>query len=157
MTADLLLLQEGAVADTIRGSGNVFVATPDSLSGRVNQLTGAALLVTLVDDSLRVLDIRGRSRAVLFMESEDDGSSVGFKGSGDGLRFTFAGGQLDRVAFYEGVEGVYYPENLLDQLDNLDGFIFSPADRPERTRLLAFFWFDWLERTTPCTEACDPS
>ena len=155
LTADLLLLQEGAAADTIRGTGNVFVATPDSLSGRVNQLTGAALLVTLVDDSLRVLDIRGRSRAVLFMESEDDGSSVGFKGSGDGLRFTFAGGELDRVAFYEGVEGTYYAAHLLDQLANLDGFIFAPEDRPDRSRLLARFWYDWLTRTTPCTDGCD--
>jgi lipopolysaccharide export system protein LptA len=158
LTADLLLLEEGAVADTIRGSGNVFVATPDSPSGRVNQLTGAALLVTLVDDSLRVLDIRGRSRSVLFMESEDDGSSVGFRGSGDGLRFTFAGGELDRVAFYEGVEGIYYPANLLDQLANLDGFIFAPEDRPDRSRLMALFWFDWLSRTTPCSDApggCD--
>ena len=156
LTADQLDLQEGVRVDSIRGQGNVFVATPDSLSGRVNQLTGARLLATLVDDSLRVLDIQGQSRAVLFMESEEDGSSVGFQGSGDGLRFSFANGDLDKVAFYSGVEGTYYAEHLLDQLANLNGFIFSPEDRPARRRLLAAFWFDWFERTAACTDACVP-
>ena len=147
LTADRFDLLEGAVVDTINGTGDVFVATPDSLSGRVNQLKGDRLLVTLIDDSLRVLDIRGRSQAVLFMESEEYGTPVGFRGSGDGLRFAFSGGDLDRVAFYSGVEGTYYAAHLLEQLSNLSGFIFSPDDRPRRHPVLAAFWFGYLDRT----------
>ncbi len=141
-------LSDGGRVDTIRAFGNVFVATPDSLSGRVNQLTGQELLVLMESDSLRVLDIRDQARAVLFMESEDDGGTVGFGGSGDGLRFSFKDGDLDRVAFYTGVEGTYYAEELLEQLANLPGYIFSPDDRPRRQKLIADFWMMWFERST---------
>ena len=147
VVADGMVLSDGGRVDTLRAQGNVFVATPDSLSGRINQLKGQQLLVIMEADSLRYLDIQGQARAVLFMESEDDGSSVGFVGSGDGLRFSFLDGELSRVAFYTGVEGTYYADNLLDQLSNLPGFIFSADDRPRRQKLIADFWMSWFERT----------
>lgn len=163
VVADVMDLSDSGRADTIRASGNVFVATPDSVSGRVNQLAGRRLMVALDADSLRLLDIREQARAVLFMESEEDGSTVGFNGSGDGLQFRFADGGLDRVSFYTGVEGTYYAGALLDQLSNLPGFIFTPDDRPRRQRLIASFWMTWFERTirpeqqqadTLCGESC---
>jgi lipopolysaccharide export system protein LptA len=163
LVADRMDLSDNGRADTIRASGNVFVATPDSLSGRVNQLSGRHLVVVLDADSLRLLDIREQARAVLFMESEEDGSTVGFNGSGDGLQFQFADGELDRVSFYTGVEGTYYAGALLDQLSNLSGFIFTPDDRPKRQRLIAAFWMTWFERTmrserqqikTSCGDSC---
>ena len=158
VVADGMDLSDGGRFDTLRAAGNVFVATPDSLSGRVNQLKGHQLLVIMEADSLRLLDIRGQARAVLFMESENDGSPVGFGGSGDGLRFSFLNGELNRVAFYTGVEGTYYADNLLEQLSNLPGFIFSPEDRPRRQKLIADFWMTWFERTArPETETSDTS
>lgn len=148
LVADAMDVSDGGRQDTMSARGNVFVATPDSASGRVNQLSGALLLVVLEADSLRLLDIREQARAVLFMESEEDGSTVGFNGSGDGLQFLFEQGDLDRVSFYTGVEGTYYAGALLEQLSNLPGFIFSPEDRPRRQKLIADFWMSWFERTT---------
>lgn len=166
VVAEGMDLSDGGRFDTLRAAGDVFVATPDSLSGRVNQLSGQHLLVIMESDSLRTLDIREQARAVLFMESENEGATVGFGGSGDGLTFSFRNGDLDRVAFYTGVEGTYYADNLLEQLSNLPGFIFSPEDRPRRQKLIADFWMTWFEQTarpesdtmdTSCGQDCRPS
>lgn len=157
LVADQMDLSDSGRADTIRAMGNVFVATPDSASGRVNQLSGRRLLVVLDADSLRLLNIREQARAVLFMESEEDGSTVGFNGSGDGLQFRFVEGALDQVSFYTGVEGTYYAGALLEQLTNLPGFIFTPEDRPGRQRLIAAFWMTWFDRTArPQRQQVDP-
>jgi len=158
VVAERMRMVDSGVRDTLRAEGDVFVATPDSLSGRINQLSGQALLAIMISDSLRFLDIREQARAVLFMESEDDGATVGFNGSGDGLRFNFRNGELERVAFYTGVEGTYYAEDLLDQLSNLPGFIFSPESRPRRQKLIADFWMVWFERTArPSSNTFDTS
>lgn len=158
VVADGMDLSDGGRFDTLRAAGNVFVATPDSLSGRVNQLSGQRLLVIMESDSLRTLDIREQARAVLFMESENEGATVGFGGSGDGLTFSFRSGELDRVAFYTGVEGTYYADNLLEQLSNLPGFIFSPEEQPRRQKLIADFWMTWFERTArPTSDTSDTS
>lgn len=163
LVADEMDLSDSGRADTIRARGSVFVATPDSASGKVNQLSGRRLLVVLEADSLRMLDLREQARAVLFMESEEDGSTVGFNGSGDGLQFRFEDGALDKVSFYTGVEGTYYAGALLEQLSNLPGFIFTPEDRPRRQQLIAAFWMTWFERTaqperqqvsTSCGDSC---
>ncbi len=148
MRSDDLRITSGALADSIFGVGNVFVATPDSMSGRTNQLRGQTLIAVMVADSLRSLAISDNAEAVFFFESEENGGSVGAKASGDGMTFTFTAGALDRVAFYEGVEGTYYSGALLDQLANLPGFIFTPEDRPNRRRTGAQFWDAYLERTT---------
>lgn len=163
VVAQRMTMTDNASQDTLRAAGNVFVATPDSLSGRLNQLSGQSLAAIMSSDSLRVLDIREQARAVLFMESENEGDTVGFSGSGDGLRFHFKDGQLDRVAFYAGVEGTYFAEDMLDQLSNLRGFIFSPESRPSRQELMATFWMVWSERVhrtsstaeqMPCRGGC---
>ena len=162
VVAQRMTMMDGSPADTLRAAGEVFVATPDTLSGRINQLSGQALLAIMESDSLRSLDIREQARAILFMESEEEGATVGFSGSGDGLRFHFRGGELDNVTFYTGVEGTYYAEDMLDQLSNLRGFIFSPDNKPDRHRLTEDFWKTWSDRTEggestasdPCHQAC---
>jgi len=140
--------RSSASADSVFGLGDVFVASEDSLTSRVNQLKGQRLVASIQSDSLDFLTIEDQAEAVFFFESEDGGERVGFRGSGDGLEFRFSGGEVSKVGFYEGVEGTYYAAGILDQLPNLAGFIFTPERRPDRRQLLAFFWVEYLARTS---------
>jgi len=141
--ATYLLLAEASDADSLLGEGDVFVSTLDSATERINQLKGEHLKITMVQDSIRAIQIEENAEAVLYFEQEEGGETAGLRGSGDGMNFTFDGGALERFAFYEGVETTYYAGHLLDQLSNLAGYIHAPEDRPSRDERAADFWMDY--------------
>ena len=152
LIADSLNLISSVEVDSIFGNGNVFVASLDSLSGRIQQLKGQHLTLVMRQDSLRSMLIERSAESVFFLEREEGGQLAAYRGSGDGMRFDFVQGALNDVAFYTGVEGTYYPEHLFDQLSNLAGYIWEPDQRPDRDAIASEFWAE-IDRRMHITSA----
>jgi len=142
IVATFLRLVAGEKADSLFGESEVFVATMDSVTARVNQLKGEKLKVMIVQDSVRTIEVEDNAEAVLFFQQEEGGETVGYRGSGDGIRIDVSSDST-RVGFYEGVEGTYYAGHLLDQLLNLAGYIYEPDSRPSRLDIALSFWADY--------------
>ncbi len=140
LISDSLDLISSAEVDSIFGIGNVFVASRDSLSGRIQQLKGQHLTLVTRQVSLRSMLIEESAESVFFLEREEGGELAAYRGSGDGMRFDFVRGMLNDVAFYTGVEGTYYPEHLFDRLSNLAGYIWEPDQQPDRDAIASEFW-----------------
>jgi len=149
IVAGYLKLVAASEADSLFGEQEVFVATMDSVTARVNQLKGENLKITIVQDSVRTIQVEGNAEAVMFFQQEEGGDTVGFRGSGDGMTFDFQSGAIDRVGFYEGVEGTYYAGHLLDQLLNLAGYIYEPDTRPSRFEMAFNFWSEYGRAIVP--------
>lgn len=132
------------------GFGNVFVASMDSTSGRIQQLRSQFLEAVIVHDSLRSLRIEHNAEALFYTRDSVDDSLTALRASADAGLFIFENGVLVDVRFYEGIEGTYYAENLLDQLYNLADYIWVPQLRPDRKEMARLFWTEnavWTKST----------
>jgi lipopolysaccharide export system protein LptA len=136
----LIFTSRPSSADSLFGIGNVFVASEDSSSGRIQQLKGRVMRAVMERDSLRTLILEDNAEALFYTRETDDDPLTAVRASADGVVFQFEDGEPSDVRFYEGVEGTYYAENLLDKLLNLSGFAWNPELMPDRSVLSGSFW-----------------
>jgi len=127
-------------ADSLFGFGRVFVASEDSSSGRIQQISGRRMQAVLRNDSLRTLIMEENAEALFYMREFADDPLTAVAASGDGVVFEFEDGKPVNVGFYQDVKALYYAENLLDQVSNLSGFIWKPELMPDRAVLSREFW-----------------
>jgi len=148
----LLFLSHSDHPDSLLGSGNVFVITEDSTSGRFQQIKGRVLTALLENDSLKTLIIAGNAEAVFYLQPEGNEEEKGVKASGDGMRMDFEDGEVSYVGFYTGVQSLYYSGTLLDELANLPGFEWQSDLVPIQSVLLDNFWIEVDNRRRPREE-----
>ena len=121
-------------------NGNAFaVSRSDSLHPeRFDQIAGDRLRMLFGAEGLSRTEVEGR--AVSLYHLYDDTLANGLnKTSGDRIVIRFAGGKAERIAVYGGVEGQYFPENMVRGRDAeyaLPGFVWR-ADRPRMERMPA--------------------
>jgi lipopolysaccharide export system protein LptA len=132
--------------DSLFGYGSVFVASQDSSSERIQQLSGRRLMAVLRDDSLRTLILEENAEALFYTRESPDDPLSAISASGDGVVFKFEDGEPVYVGFYEDVKALLYAENLFDQLSNLSGFTWTPELMPDRAVLSWEFWFEAQSR-----------
>ncbi len=104
---------------------------------RYNQLTGRKIEMHFADDKLRemIVDRNATSLYYLYDGKEPNGCN---KTSGDAITMTFVSGKIDIIRIVKGIEGTYYPENMISKKEgsyDLDGFLLR-SDRPSLKSIL---------------------
>jgi hypothetical protein len=136
--------REGAV-HRLDARGNAFLAQEDSLlDGRLQQLKGRRMRGYFTQDStggttLRRLWAGPNAQAIYFQKKDAAADSAGSNAlagavrvSSDSIVFRMRAGELERMRVLSGVEGTRYEaENVPDPF-RLDGFVWSPARRPQK-------------------------
>jgi lipopolysaccharide export system protein LptA len=98
---------------------------------RFNQLTGTNLTMLFSNDQLEQVDVAGQATSVYYVYEESEPNGVNHV-SGDHIRVSFVDGEIHELKITGGIEGKYYPENLVrgnEAAYNLPGFIWR-TDRP---------------------------
>jgi len=105
----------------------------DSLyPNRYNQLTGRSILMTFRENKLQETFVERNAISLYFLYGDSAGNGVN-KTSGDAITMQFDDGKPKTIHVTKGIEGTYFPENLLkinESQYNLDGF-FLRDDRPK--------------------------
>ncbi|MFA6469279.1 MAG: OstA-like protein [Bacteroidota bacterium] len=104
----------------------------DSLyPNRYNQLTGRSILMSFRDNKLQETFVERNAISLYFLYGDSAGNGVN-KTSGDAITMQFDDGKPKTIHVIKGIEGTYFPENLLKPDEwqyNLDGFLLR-EDRP---------------------------
>ncbi len=119
----------------VRGAG--FAAQRDSVLDRIQQLKAETITAFFEKGTLRRIRARPNARAIRFLAAENDSLNGAARTSGDRIELRFVGGSVQRVSVIGGTQATYYrnSENIPDPF-RLEGFQWTPAQRPIRSRLL---------------------
>jgi len=105
----------------------------DSLyPNRYNQLTGRSIVMMFKNNKLQETIVERNAISLYFLYGDSAGNGVN-KTSGDAIRMLFDDGKPNTIYVLKGIEGFFYPENMLEKSEsqfNLDGFILRD-DRPK--------------------------
>ncbi|MHB1048532.1 MAG: OstA-like protein [Bacteroidota bacterium] len=111
-----------------------FVASlSDSLyPDRYNQLTGRTITMQFTDNKLNETYVERNAVSLYYLYGDSAGNGVN-RTTGDYIRMKFNEGKPHTINVAKGIEGSYYPENLVRRTGvstyNLDGFLIR-KDRP---------------------------
>ncbi|HWP82252.1 MAG TPA: OstA-like protein [Bacteroidota bacterium] len=103
---------------------------------RFDQLTGRIIRMYFEDDELRRVEV-DRTATSLYYLYDGDRPNGANRSSGDKIFIDFRDRKVDRIKIIGGVEGRYFPEEMLARRErefNLDGFQWR-TDRPRRQHL----------------------
>jgi hypothetical protein len=119
--------------DQITVLGNAFaVSQSDSTRPtRFEQLTGETIVMQFAGKALSRIDVQVRATSVYYVYEDSLPNGLN-KTSGDRVVMAFDSGKVETIQVSGGVEGQYFPENLVrnrEQTFNLPGFVWR-EDRP---------------------------
>ncbi|MBM4168893.1 MAG: hypothetical protein FJ215_07020 [Ignavibacteria bacterium] len=102
-------------------------------ASRFDQLSGKEMRLSFEDDRIKTIDVKQNATSFyyLFDENKPNGAN---RSTGDNIRIKFVDGTIDSFTVIGGVEGEYFPEQMLFRNEssyNLEGFRWI-ADRPKR-------------------------
>lgn len=135
VTGDTIVLtMDENMLKTVAVRTRAFVLSQsDSLyPNRYNQLTGRSILMSFRDNKLQRTDVERNAISLYFLYGDSAGNGVN-RTSGDAIIMQFDDGKPNTIHVAKGIEGTFFPENLLrrDELQyNLDGFLLR-RDRPQ--------------------------
>ncbi len=129
--------------------GNAFAIDPaDSLyPERFNQLKGETMRIKFIENKIDKLYVEKNAMSLYYI-FETDKETGGRKPngvnyvSGDNVWIGFKDGKMHRIKITGGIEGVYYPEELVEKKEssfNLEGFNYIKK-RPEKNARLEIVW-----------------
>lgn len=137
ITADTLQVWGRASSnDSLLASGNVFVASLDTTINKIQQLKGRSLTAYFERDTLRTMKVSPNAEALYYIEPDPGEPTVAIHSTADRIEFTFEEGTIVDVRAVSGVQGTFYPENLIDQAQDLVGYAWEPDRRPKRKEML---------------------
>jgi lipopolysaccharide export system protein LptA len=118
----------------IRGRTFALSLSDSAYPGRYNQLTGRKIEMYFAENKLQkmIVDQNATSLYFLYDGKEPNGCN---RTSGDVITMTFLSGKIDIIRIVKGIEGMYYPENMVAKKEgkyNLEGFGLR-SDRPTLT------------------------
>jgi lipopolysaccharide export system protein LptA len=130
----------------VRGSAFAASRSDSLFPERFDQLTGESLTMDFADKKLRRIEVVDRAVSVYHAYEDSLGNGVN-RTSGDRIVMDFAAGRLQDIRFFSGIEGAYYPENMVRRREaeyRLPGFAWR-ATRPTREQ----FTLSHVARTQP--------
>lgn len=130
--------------------GSAFAASrSDSLfPERFDQLTGESLTMDFADRKIRRIEVVNQAISIYYAYEDSLANGVN-RTSGDRVVMDFDAGKLQDIRFFSGVEGNYYPENMVRQRESeyrLPGFRWLTT-RPTR---------EWFMRSPSRTQQQQP-
>jgi hypothetical protein len=94
--------------------GNAFAVSPsDSVhQDRYDQLTGETMRLHFFQQALERIDVDNRAISVYHLYEDNKPNGLN-KTSGDRIVMAFTQGRINAIRIYGGVEGQYFPENMV--------------------------------------------
>jgi lipopolysaccharide export system protein LptA len=108
----------------VRGSAFAVSRSDSLFPERFDQLTGESLTMDFVEKKLRRIEVVDHAISIYHAYEDSLGNGVN-RTSGDRIVMDFAAGKLQDIRFFSGIEGSYYPENMVRQREaeyRLPGF-----------------------------------
>ncbi len=134
----LLVLEKNRLKTATVKTRAFVLSQSDSLfPNRYNQLTGRSILMTFKENKLQETFVQKNAISLYFLYDDSTGNGVN-RTSGDAIVMKFDSGRPKTISITTGIEGSYFPENLLKKDEsqyNLDGFLL----RDDRPRFLTVF------------------
>jgi lipopolysaccharide export system protein LptA len=99
---------------------------------RYNQLTGIELTMWFADDEIERIDVREQATSVYYLYEELLPNGLNHV-TGDRITMEFRDGEIYELKIVGGIEGKYYPENIVrgrESTYNLPGFQWRGDERP---------------------------
>ena len=130
-----VLVRDRAV-DTVFVRSSAFAAQYDSVSSNVQQVTGRTITAVFRRDSIRSIIAQPNARAIRFLTASDGSPNGAAKTSADRIVLRFRDGDVERVSVLSGTETTYYKQAIVPNPFQLDGYIWTPDDRPRKAAFL---------------------
>lgn len=130
-TVFLMMKAKKLETASIRNRAFALSQSDSAFVNRFNQLTGRTITMTFRDNKLQETYVERNAISLYFLFDDFVPNGVN-KTSGDFIRMKFNEGKPHTIHVAKGIEGMYYPENLVkkDEMQyNLDGFQLH-KDRP---------------------------
>jgi hypothetical protein len=114
--------------------GDAFaLSRSDSLHpGRYDQLSGNRMRMYFENKALQQIDVDVQASSLYHLYEATQANGLN-KTSGDRIVMTFVQGKIDAIRIFGGVEGQYFPENIVESREAefaLPGFVVR-SDRPQ--------------------------
>ena len=122
--------------DTVFVRSNAFAAQYDSVSTRVQQLTGQIITAVFRRDSIQSIIARPNARAIRFLTGSDGSPNGAAKTSSDRIVLRFQNGDVERVSVLGGTETTYYKQAIVPDPFQLDGYTWTPDAKPIKADFL---------------------
>ncbi len=128
---DVFLLNRSLREVSVLGDAFALSRSDSLFADRYDQLSGSRMRMYFENKALKQIDVDVQASSLyhLYEASEANGLN---KTSGDRIVMTFVGGKIDAIRIFGGVEGQYFPENIISGHEAefaLPGFLVR-ADRP---------------------------
>ncbi|MCI0705972.1 MAG: hypothetical protein L0Y80_00620 [Ignavibacteriae bacterium] len=120
----------------VNGRAMAISQTDTTHTNRFDQLTGRELTMYFEGQKLEHIDVE-RNATSLYYLFDDERPNGANRASGDRIRIDFIDGQVNDITIVGGVQGQFYPENMIANREhqyNLDGFRWI-ENRPRRQNL----------------------
>ncbi len=108
----------------VRSKAFVLSQSDSAFAHRYNQLTGRRITMKFTDNKLQETYVERNAISLYFLFDEKKPNGVN-KTSGDFIRMKFNDGKPHTIHIAKGIEGTFYPENMVERDEsqyNLDGF-----------------------------------
>ncbi len=124
----------------VRVMGDPFaISQSDSLHPeRFDQMTGELMLLHFAQPGLEKIEVETHAISVYHLYEDSSGNGIN-RTSGDRIIMGFRDGKVQWIKVVGGVEGDYYPENMVKGRESeyaIPGFLWR-TDRPDRRRLMS--------------------
>lgn len=117
---------------SLRAWPQPFAVQHDTTLDRMNQITGDTLFLSFDRGELAYILAQPRSRIFYFLKSSEGDPDGAIQLGAGSIRLDFEEGELLDVTALESPEGSYLPENEELADERLEGFIWTPENRPHR-------------------------
>lgn len=123
------ILRDGEI-DSLKSHPNPFSVQQDTSIDRLNQITGDTLHADFSEGALHQIHVFQNARLFRFIKNQQQESDGAIELSAPSIRITFKGGEVDSMIAIGSNEGSRLPENEKTAQRQLDGFNWTPDERP---------------------------
>lgn len=123
------ILKDGNI-DSLKSYPRPFSVQQDTSIGRLNQITGDTLHADFAEGTLRQIHVFQNAQLYRFIKNQQDSSDGAIELSAPSIRITFDGGEVDSMIAIGSNEGSRLPENEQTAERQLEGFSWTPDERP---------------------------
>ncbi|MCH8569456.1 MAG: hypothetical protein LAT67_14370 [Balneolales bacterium] len=136
-----IILQDDEIEELIAYPEPITV-TPDSITGRFNQIQGDSLWIFFDEGEIHRMEVRPNSEMIIHEKDENDEPEFAVQIEADRLFVFFANNEPDSLKYFENISGQFIPEARNPGEIRLSRFQYEPEIRPERPER-------WLQPSRP--------
>lgn len=111
-----------------------FVVQQDTSLDRLNQITGDTLRVNFKQGDISRIHVFPNAQLLRFTKNENDEPDGAVEMTAPSITLMFEAGALDSMKAMGPVDGMYLPESKKTAERRLDGFVWTPKQRPQRPK-----------------------